>query len=143
MEIRRAQGKLVRLGPDVELVYRMAQVAPKAFDSYFDYLILDVAIFEAAMNAEKEGFHAVCIDATGDLGVNALRAVLNIPVIGPARISYLTALMLGNNFSILTQWGRWKAGHRRLLREFGLESRCVSIRSAEIPPNLREMLGGS
>ena len=54
-----------------------------------------VALFEAGRSAQEDGYDAVCIDTMSDSGVNALRSVLDIPVIGPGRCSYLTALMLG------------------------------------------------
>ena len=49
----------------------------------------------AGLDAEKEGFSAVCIDTMSDSGVSALRSVLSIPVIGPGRTSMLTAMSLG------------------------------------------------
>jgi Asp/Glu/hydantoin racemase len=39
-----------------------------------------------------------------DSGLSALRSVLDIPVIGPAKASYFVAFMLGGRFSVLTQW---------------------------------------
>jgi allantoin racemase len=142
MANREAQAGNVDVSPDVELVYRAVQVGPDMFDSYHDFLLADVGIYEAAVDAEAEGFDAVCIDTMSDSGVNALRSMLDIPVIGPARASYLTALLLGGNFSVLTQWGPWKASYKKSLRELGLAQWCVSIRATDIPPNLRDMLGG-
>jgi hypothetical protein len=42
--------------------------------------------------------------------MNALRSVLDIPMIGAGQASYLMALHLGSRFSILQQWepfGAW------------------------------------
>ena len=44
-------------------------------------------MFEAGLSAEDDGYDAVCIDTMSDSGVNALRSVLDIPVIAPAKAS--------------------------------------------------------
>jgi Asp/Glu/hydantoin racemase len=139
---RRAQLDGCRLGPDAHFDFRAVKVGPALFDSYHDFLLCDVGTFEAGLDAQEEGYDAVCIDTMSDSGVNALRSVLDIPVIGPAKASYLTALMLGNRFSVLTQWGPWKPSYEKTLREYGLADRCVSIRSIDMPPDLRNLLGG-
>ena len=38
-------------------------------------VLADVGILEAGLDAEKEGFLAVCIDTMSDSGVSALRSV--------------------------------------------------------------------
>ena len=45
-------------------------------------VLADLSIVDAGRNAEAEGYAAVCIDTIIDSGVNALRSMLSIPVIG-------------------------------------------------------------
>ena len=92
---RRAQLDSVTLGSDIQFDYKAVKAGPALYDSYHDWTLADVSIYEAGMNAEEEGYDAVCIDTMSDSGMNALRSVLDIPVIGPGRSSYLMALMLG------------------------------------------------
>jgi allantoin racemase len=139
---RRSQQQSVTLGPDLEFEYRPLKAGGDWGDSYHDYLLVDLGIYEAGMTAQEEGYDAVCIDTMTDSGMNALRSVLDIPVIGPGRASYLTALMLGNRFSVLTQWDGWIPFYRKELQEYGLADKCVSIRSINTPPDLRNLLGG-
>jgi Asp/Glu/hydantoin racemase len=139
---RRAQLGACQLGPNIDFEFRAARVGPALFDSYHDFLLCDVGIYETGLRAQEEGFDAICIDTMSDSGMNALRSVLDIPVIGPARASYHMALMLGSTFSILTQWEPWKFSYTRTLREAELADRCVSIRSIDSPPDLRNLLGG-
>ncbi len=84
---RRAQQDSVDLGPDIEFDYRPVKTGPAFYDSYHDFALADVAMFEAGLTAEQDGYHAVCIDTMSDSGVNPLRAVLDIPVIAPAKAS--------------------------------------------------------
>ncbi|MBS1880964.1 MAG: hydrogenase expression protein HupH [Actinobacteria bacterium] len=140
VENRRRQQAEVRTDPEFEFEYRPVKASPSWFDSYHDYLLGDMAAFEAGLSAEAEGFDAVVLDTVSDSGVQALRSVLEIPVVGAGRTMYLTALMLGDRFSVLTQWDPWVAAYRKLLREYGLSERCASIRSIGVEPDVRGLL---
>ncbi|WP_439532830.1 aspartate/glutamate racemase family protein [Polymorphobacter sp.] len=139
---REAQLQSVQTGPDIVFDFKPVKAAPLLYETYHDYLLADMSIFEVGISAQDDGYDAVCIDTMSDSGMNALRSVLDIPVISPARASYLTALMFAGNFSIMTQWGPWKGLYTKNLREYGLESKCVSIRSPNIAPNVSSLLGG-
>jgi allantoin racemase len=139
---RRAQQEAVELGPDIEFDYRGVKAGPALFDSWHDYVLADLSLFEAGLTAEEDGYDAVCIDTMSDSGVNALRSVLDIPVIGPGKASYLTALMLGTRFSVLTQWDPWMPLYRKGVQEYGLADKCVSIRSINVQPDVENLLGG-
>jgi len=139
---RRAQLNSVRLGPDIEFDYKPVKAGPDLYDSYHDWTLADVCMFEAGMTAQEDGYDAVCIDTMSDSGMNPLRSVLDIPVISPGRASYLMALMLGSKFSVLTQWDPWKGIYVKGLREYGLADKCVSIRSINVPPDVENLLGG-
>lgn len=141
-EFRRAQLNSVKLGPDISFDFRSVRFAPGNYISEFDLLLADMGILELGMSAQEEGYDAVCIDTMSDSGVGALRSVLDIPVIGPGRASMLAALMLGNRFSIVTMWGRWKHLYERTLRDLNLGDHCVSIRSIDVQPDNRGLLTG-
>ena len=100
---RAKQAEAVRLGPDTTLDFRPIKAGCTSFESDHDWLLMDLGCYEAGIHAEAEGYSAVVIDCTAELGagVGALRSTLNIPVIGPGRVSCLYALMLGNKFGIL------------------------------------------
>jgi allantoin racemase len=142
MENRQAQLDDVALGPDITFDFRGVRAGPALLDSYHDWVMGDLALFEAGKTAQDEGYDAVCIDTMSDSGMNALRSVLDIPVIGPGRCSYLTALMLGSTFGVLTQWDPWIGLYKKSLAEYGLADRCVSIRSINMPPDVENLLGG-
>ncbi len=139
---RAAQMSDVRLSPEIAVDFRGVKAGPALFDSHHDWALADVAMFEAGRVAEEEGYAAVCIDTMSDSGVNALRSVLDIPVVGPGRASYLIALMLGSTFSVLTQWDPWIGLYKKGLAEVGLADKCVSIRSINAMPDPENLLGG-
>jgi Asp/Glu/hydantoin racemase len=139
---RSAQLENVDLGPGIEFDFRGTRAAPALFDSGHDSGLAEVALAEVGIHAQEEGYDAVCIDTMSDSGVAILRSLLDIPVIGPGRASYLTALMLGDTFSVLTQWDRWIPLYKKGVRELGLEDRCASIRSINVMPDVDNLLGG-
>lgn len=111
-------------------------------DSYYDTMLMDMSVFEAGLQAEEEGYDAVCIDTVSDSGLYALRSRLSIPVIGPGQAAVHAACMLGHRFSIITMWDEWFPLYRKILGEYKLESRCASLRSIKTRPDLAELLAG-
>tara|TARA_Y100000590_G_C15698725_1_gene1006052 strand:- start:1408 stop:2166 length:759 start_codon:yes stop_codon:yes gene_type:complete len=139
---RKAQLEAVSFGPDIEFEFRGVKAGPDLLDSYHDSAIADLALFEVGLNAQNEGFDAVCVDTMSDSGMNAMRSVLDIPVIGPARASFMTALVLGNTMSVVTQWDGWIQAYKKAAREYGVADKLVSIRSINVMPDVENLLGG-
>src|ERR1700759_4350138 len=120
MANRRLQQQSVKLSPDMELDYKAVKTDPALYDSYHDYVLADLSMFEAGLEAADEGYDAICIDTMSDSGANALRSVLDSPVVTPGKASFLTALMLGHKFSVLTQWDGWIPLYKKGTQEYGL-----------------------
>jgi allantoin racemase len=142
LDRRKEQLKAVKLGPDIEFHFRPVRVGPANYTSQHDFTLADFSILDAGLDAEEEGFDAVCIDTMSDSGMSALRSVLTIPIIGPGRHAMLTALMLGERFSILVMWDRWKPLYTKTLGELGLREKCASIRSIGVRPDNKNLLAG-
>jgi allantoin racemase len=139
---RRLQQQSVELGPEMKLDYKPVKAGPALYDSYHDYLLADLSMFEAGLEAADEGYDALCIDTMSDSGANALRSVLDIPVVTPGKASYLTALMLGHKFSVLTQWDGWIPLYKKGAQEYGLTQHMASVRSINVMPDVENLLGG-
>jgi allantoin racemase len=111
-------------------------------DSYYNLLLHEPFIVEAGLHSEDQGYDAVVVDTVTDIGVNALRSRLSIPVIGPGQTAYATASLLGRRFSILTRWHRWRFLHDASLDAYGYRGRCTSIRSPRLPERVEADLPG-
>ncbi|PKP84686.1 MAG: hydrogenase expression protein HupH [Alphaproteobacteria bacterium HGW-Alphaproteobacteria-2] len=140
--LREAQLQAVELGPGVAFIFESVAVAPVNYTSASDLALAEIGMIEAGLDAEARGFDAVCIDTMSDSGMAALRSELTIPVIGPGRAAMLTALMLGNRFSIVTMWEEWRHLYTRTLHDLRLEDHCASIRTIGVAPDNRGLLGG-
>jgi len=139
---RQDQRDEAHLPAGIELEYRTTKAAPSNYVSAMDYVIADVGLLEAGLDAEMDGYDAVCIDTVSDSGVAALRSILDIPVIAPGRTMFLTALMLGRRFGVLSMWERWFGLYERTLRDLGIEDRCAGIRSIDTQPDSRNLFSG-
>ncbi|MBE2278501.1 MAG: hydrogenase expression protein HupH [Rhodobacteraceae bacterium] len=142
LALRRAQAAKAGLPPGVELVFRPVRAAPANYSSAADSALAEIGIIAAGAQAGDDGFDAVCIDTMSDSGMAALRAMLPIPVVGPGRVSMLTAAMLGQRFTILMMWDRWRHLYTKTLAETGLGHRCASMRDIGMTPDNRQLLAG-
>ena len=142
LALRQEQLKGIDLSSQLQFEFRPVKAGPLNYSSHHDFVLADAANFEAGCRAQEEGFDAVCIDTMSDSGVAALRSVLDIPVFGPGKVSMLTALMLGDRFSILTMASRWKPLYKKALDELGLHHKCASVRAIEVPPDNQGLLSG-
>lgn len=139
---RQLQSNKVTLGPDTSVHYQPVKAAPRTYVSHADYALADVSLLEAGLSAQKDGFDAVCIDTVSDSGVSALRSVLDIPVVGPGRVMFSTALMLGERFSIIAMWKEWFGLYKKVLSEMNLTHKCASMRAIDVTPDNRNLLEG-
>ena len=128
----------------VELVPEFAAVPYGAAlgDSYHDMMLMDWTVFQLGVTAEDEGYSAVLIDTVSDSGLRALRSRLTIPVVGPGEAAFLTAMMLGKRFTVLTMWPQWFPLYEKTLTEYGLWDRVASLRSIDTRPDVTELLAG-
>ena len=142
ISMRKAQSTDIDLGPEIEFVYRATKWAGTNFVGPYDYVLGDFTMLEAGLTAQKEGFDAVCIDTMSDSGVAALRAVLDIPVIGPGRATLLSALLLGDKFGMLVMWERWLGLYKKVMDELGIWHKYAGYQSIDTPPDRFSLLGG-
>jgi Asp/Glu/hydantoin racemase len=142
LALRQEQLEGIALSPQLQFEFRPVKAGPLNYSSHHDFVLADAANFEAGCRAQDEGFAAVCIDTMSDSGVAALRSVLDIPVFGPGKVSMLSALMLGDRFSILTMASRWKPLYKKALDELGMHHKCASVRAIEVSPDNQALLSG-
>ena len=72
LDNRRVQLDSVAMGPGIEFDFRGVKAGPAILDCYNDYVLGDVALLEAGLSAQADGYDAVCIDTMTDSGMAAL-----------------------------------------------------------------------
>ena len=142
LALREKQLDAAPLPDGVVVHFKPTKAAPANYVSHHDYVLADMSLFEAGLQAQADGYDAVCIDTVSDSGVSALRSMLDIPVVGPGRTMYAIACTLGRRFGIVTMWKQWFPLYERVLADIGLADRCAGIRSIDVTPDNRTLLAG-
>ena len=106
---------------------------PSSIESAYEEYLSVPGTVEKAIQAEKDGFDGMILGCFGDPGLEALREMLNIPVVGPGEMALHIAAMLGNKFSIVTVLDSVVPSLERLARIVGLDKRLASVRAVNIP----------
>ncbi|HHY94907.1 MAG TPA: hypothetical protein GX513_07845 [Firmicutes bacterium] len=85
-------------------------------------------------------YDAVIIGCADDPGLFSLRELLDIPVIGPLEASLAIASTLGDRFGLITVAASAFPETRMILRKYGAEQRCASIRAVDV--RVEDMIDG-
>ncbi|ACC74083.1 aspartate/glutamate racemase family protein [Paraburkholderia phymatum] len=92
------------------------------------------AYASACVAAERHGtYDGVVIAAFGDPGLQGIKELIDVPVVGLTESSLVTAAMLGQRFSIVAISSRIKAWYRETVERSHLASRLASIRALDEP----------
>jgi len=128
-EIARRQGILRELAADAtEVDAEPIATGPAAIESARDAGLIVPELIRLGPLAQQRGFAALIIGCFSDPGIDALRELLTIPVVGPGAASLHLAAQLGTRIGVLTPSGR---GYGRLaarLRALGIASLLASVR---------------
>lgn len=104
---------------------------PESIDSAYDVVWSEIFTVQEAEKAEREGYDGVIIYCFSDPGLRAAKEKLNIPVVGVNEPSVHIASLLGEKFSIISPSKK----RRDLLKLYGFEHKCASLRSIGISVN--------
>jgi allantoin racemase len=111
-----------------EVVAEPTAKGPAAIESAHDAGLVVPELIRLAPLAEKRGFSAIVIGCYSDPGLDALREMLTIPVIGPGAASLHLAAQLGTRISVLTPSGRGYGRVAARLRALGIAPLLASVR---------------
>ncbi|HET7386196.1 MAG TPA: aspartate/glutamate racemase family protein [Arthrobacter sp.] len=102
---------------------------PRSIEGHAEEALAAAATLEAVAESRSDydGFVVACY---GDPGLYAARELVDAPVMGIAESSMLMACTLAHKFSVVTVIPRIVPMLQDLVRRYGLESRCASVRSS-------------
>jgi allantoin racemase len=93
--------------------------------------VQELQIADAAMVAEREGFHAMAVGCFFDPGLRAARSVVNIPVVSLGESCALAACSLGRRFGMVTLCADQSADYSEMIHSYGLERRFAGAVALE------------
>jgi allantoin racemase len=95
--------------------------------SPYERLVVDVGYVDAGQNAASAS-DVIFINSFADYGIDAMRAVLDIPVVGAGEATLLAASQRFERFAIITVWPEsMRFLYDERLRALDLANWCVSI----------------
>jgi allantoin racemase len=133
---RREDAALAYSSAEVEVGIISVKATPYYIGNSPDLLGLAVPPFiDAYREAERQGYDAVVPLGTLDLGVDAGRCVVDIPVVGPSEAMLHIASMLGRRFGIIQYHDHvWPLTYR-MVERFHMLDKVIGWRSCgfELP----------
>ncbi|NLL92046.1 MAG: hydrogenase expression protein HupH [Ruminococcaceae bacterium] len=106
---------------------------PESIESAYDEVLASVYLLKKVIEAEENGFDAVIIYCGDDPAIGAARELVDIPVVGPGKLSKLIAVDLAYKFSVITVLKCCIPGDTEEVYRKGIDmNRLASVRSIDI-----------
>lgn len=119
--------------PDTELIPLTNPKGTKNIDCGFADYQSAWSFQRAILNAvQATPVDAVVLAGFGNVGVFALKELLDIPVVSISEASQTVACMLGHKYSILTMLRQFIPYQEDLVRLYRFEGKCASVRGINV-----------
>lgn len=119
--------------PDTEIAGLSSPNGTRSIDcAYGDYMSAPHMIEAVRRRVEVDRPDAVVLAGFGNVGIYALKELLDIPVVSISEASMAMACLLGHRFSTLTMLEQFIPYQQDLVRLYGFESKCASVRAINI-----------
>ena len=119
--------------PGTELILLTSPGGTRNIDcAYGDYMSAPHMIEAVRGRAEADKPDAVVLAGFGNVGVFALKEILDIPVCSISEAGMAMACLLGHRFTTLTMLDQFIPYQQDLVRLYGFEAKCASVRAINI-----------
>lgn len=118
---------------DVTVEARRPEGGPASIESMWEEYLHVPPLMELAVELEREGFDAIVPGCFGDPGLDGVRELVRIPVVGPGASSMLVAAGLGHRFGIVTVLESIIRPLENLAKLAGVADKLASVRQIGIP----------
>ena len=120
-------------GPGTELIGVTTKGGTRNIDSAFaDYLSGASMIRTCLESVALHTPDAVVLAGFGRVGIDALKEALAIPVVSISEASMAVACLLGHRFTTLTMLQQFIPYQQDLVRLYGFEAKCASVRAINV-----------
>lgn len=125
---RRTEFLRARAGAGVEVEVRSLAAGPASIESAWEAALVVPELTEAVQRARSEGFHAVIVGCFSDPGLDALRELVTIPIVGPGAAAIHVAAQLGTRFSVISPLDKAAGSVAARMRALGVAEQFASVR---------------
>jgi allantoin racemase len=131
-EVERREAKLKDWSaPGTQISVRTVESGPASIESMYEEYLSIPPTAKLLKEVEDDGFDAAIIGCFGDPGLDGLREISDILVVGPAGASIGLATTLGHRFSFVTVTASIVPALRKLAWEAGAIDALASVRYIE------------
>ncbi len=109
-----------------------SSMGPVSIEGYYDEAFAVPGLLLEIAKGESEGADAAIIACFDDTGLDAARALANIPVIGICEAAVSATAFIAQRFTIVTTLERSRLPLEHLVHRYGMSARC-KVRAADIP----------
>lgn len=121
--------RYARPGTEVEAI--SPEWGPVSVEGNYEMALAAASIVEAVQDRAAE-FDGIAVACYGDPGLFAAREISRVPVVGIAEASMLMACTVAHRFSVVTVLPRVVPFIENLVRVYGMETRCASVRGTPL-----------
>jgi allantoin racemase len=125
-----AAGRVASHGTDIVAV--TSSMGPVSIEGYYDEAFAVPGLLIEVSKGQAAGADAAIIACFDDTGLDAARALADIPVIGICEAAVATTAFIAQRFTIVTTMERSRLPLEHLVHRYGMSSRC-KVRAADIP----------
>jgi allantoin racemase len=116
---------------DTQIVASQSQSGPASIQGFLDVATCVPGLLdEVKRHGDVDAIVVACFD---DTGVDAVRCLADVPVLGIGEAAYHAASMVATRFSVITTLSRSVAGLENNLMRYGLSQKCTKVRATDIP----------
>ncbi|RWX75012.1 aspartate/glutamate racemase family protein [Neorhizobium lilium] len=119
-------------GHQTEIIPVTSSMGPVSIEGYYDEAFAVPGLLVEIAKGEKAGADAAIIACFDDTGLDAARALADIPVIGICEAAVSAAAFIAQRFTIVTTMERSRLPLEHLVHRYGMGARC-KVRAADIP----------
>jgi len=98
-----------------------------AIESNYDEFVYIPSLLQNVRAIEKEGFDAAISGCFGDPGLDGIREIVRMPVVGIAETSMHVVATLADTFGIITPRAELNRAMRRLAEKYQVDKRLVGV----------------
>jgi len=119
-------------GRGTEIVAVTSSMGPVSIEGYYDEVFAVPGLLLELAKAPQLAADAAIIACFDDTGLDAARALADIPVIGICEAALSATAFIAQKFTVVTTMERSRLPLEHLVHRYGMSARC-NVRAADIP----------
>jgi allantoin racemase len=118
--------------PFTDITAVTSSMGPVSIEGYYDEAFAVPGLLIELAKGEREGADAAIIACFDDTGLDAARALCDMPVVGICEAGVAATAFIAQRFTVVTTMERSRQPLEHLIHRYGMSSRC-NVRAADIP----------